>query len=657
MKLVGISLNKSKNFDKPVGLSPKTIQEVQDRAEIEEVVGDYVPLKKKGQNMWACCPFHDEKTPSFSVAPNKGIYKCFGCGKAGDSIQFIMDLEGLNFPEAIRQLADKYGIEIEETESSPEQQEAYNERESLYIVLNFAAEYFKDLLHNHPQGKSIGLSYFKERGFSNATIDKFDLGFTLDQWDGLIKAAKTAGHSEELLEKAGLIIKKEDKTYDRFRNRVIFPIHSISGKPIAFGARILINDKKQPKYINSPETDVYHKSEVLYGIAQAKKSIRDEENCFLVEGYTDVISLHQSGVENVVASSGTSLTTQQIKLIGRYAQNVTVLFDGDAAGLKAAMRGIDLILEGGLNVKVVIFPDGEDPDSYSQKMGDEAFKSFLDENAKDFIRFKSDLLLEETKQDPIKKAETIQDIVRSISKIPDPVKRAIYIKECSDILEIDEALLIAEQNKVILREKQSKGDITKRQANYLSESYNQAPEQIQKQYTPFDVVALQERESIRLLLTYAELPLADDKLVIDYLLQELADTEFIHPVYAEILKDFVSNLKDGVILNESYFIKNGSEEVRKVIFSLYTDRYELSENWEKKFEIYTPHERHILNDSIYIHVLRLKHRSILHLMEKNTEKLKNTDTQEDEQIVLQYLMQLNQAKMEIGNLLGMVVVK
>ncbi len=640
-----------------MGLSPKTIQEVQDRAEIEEVVGDYVPLKKKGQNMWACCPFHEEKTPSFSVAPNKGIYKCFGCGKAGDSIQFIMDLEGLNFPEAIRQLADKYQIEIEETESSTEQQEAYNERESLYIVLNFASDYFKDLLHNHPQGKSIGLSYFKERGFSNATIDKFDLGFTLDQWDGLIKAAKTAGHTEELLEKAGLIIKKEDKTYDRFRNRVIFPIHSISGKPIAFGARILINDKKQPKYINSPETDVYHKSEVLYGIAQAKKSIRDEENCFLVEGYTDVISLHQSGVENVVASSGTSLTSQQIKLIGRYTQNVTVLFDGDAAGLKAAMRGIDLILEGGLNVKVVIFPDGEDPDSYSQKMGDEAFKSFLAENAKDFIRFKSDLLLEETKQDPIKKAGTIQDIVRSISKIPDPVKRAIYIKECSDILEIDEALLIAEQNKVVLRDKQSKGDITKRQANYLSESFNQAPEQIQKQYTPFDVVALQERESIRLLLTYAELPLADDKLVIDYLLQELADTEFIHPVYAEILEDFVSHLQKGTILNESYFIKNGSEEVRNVIFSLYTDRYELSENWEKKFEIYTPHERHILNDSIYIHVLRLKHRSILHLMEKNTEKLKDTDSQEDEQIILHYLMQLNQAKMEIGNLLGMVVVR
>ncbi|WNB17162.1 DNA primase [Marivirga arenosa] len=640
-----------------MGLSQKTIQDVQDRVEIEEVVGDYVPLKKKGQNLWACCPFHDEKTPSFSVAPNKGIYKCFGCGKAGDSIQFIMDLEGLNFPEAIRQLAEKYGIEIEETESSPEQQEAYNEKESLYIVLNFAAEYFKDLLHNNPQGKSVGLSYFKERGFSNATIDKFDLGYTLDQWDGLINAAKKAGHTEELLEKAGLIIKKEDKTYDRFRNRVIFPIHSISGKPIAFGARILVNDKKQPKYINSPETEVYHKSEVLYGISQAKQSIRNEENCYLVEGYTDVISLHQSGVENVVASSGTSLTTQQIKLIGRYTDNVIVLFDGDAAGLKAAMRGIDLILEGGLNVKVVIFPDGEDPDSYSQKMGDEAFKNYLNENAKDFIRFKSDLLLQETKKDPIRKAETIQDIVRSISKIPDPVKRAVYIKECSDILEIDEALLVAEQNKIVLRDKQSKGDITKRQANYLSENYSQTPEQIQKQYTPFEVVALQEKESIRLLLTYADLPLADDKLVIDYLLQELDDTEFIHPVYSEILNEFVAHLKEGKILNESYFIKNGSEEVRKVIFSLYTDRYELSENWEKKFEIYTPHERHILNDSIYTHVLRLKHRSILHLMEKNTEELKNVKSEADEEVILQYLMQLNQAKLEIGNLLGMVVVK
>lgn len=640
-----------------MNLSQKTIRDVQERADIEEVVSDFVPLKKKGQNLWACCPFHEEKSPSFSVSPNKGIYKCFGCGKAGDAIQFIMDLEGLSFPEAIKQLAEKYGIEIEEDQLMPEDQVKYNERESLFIILNFAAEYFKNLLHNHEEGISIGLSYFKERGFSKNTIEEFDLGYSLNIWDGLLTAAKKAGHSEELLEKAGLIIKKEDKTYDRFRNRVIFPIHSIAGKPIAFGARILINDKKQPKYINSPETEVYHKSDVLYGIAQAKQHIRNLENCYLVEGYTDVISLHQSGVKNVVASSGTSLTTNQIKLIGRYSQNITVLFDGDAAGIKASLRGIDLILEGGLNVKVVLFPDGEDPDSYSQKMGEEAFKTYLKDNAKDFIRFKSDLLLEEAKKDPIRKAETIQDIVRSIAKIPDPVKRAIYIKECSDMLEIDEAILIAEQNKILLREKQAKGDITQRQANQLNESFSQAPEQVQKKYSPFEIAAIQEKESVRLLLSYGDLPIAENTLVVEYLLKELSDAEFVHPVYAQILKDFKENLAQGKILNEAYFIKNGSEEVRKAIFSLFTDRYTLSENWENKFQIYTVHEKHILNDSIYIHVLRLKHRSILHLFDQNIQKLKSAESVEEESKLLKYQMQLNQAKLEIGNLLGMVVVK
>ncbi|PTB96032.1 DNA primase [Marivirga lumbricoides] len=640
-----------------MNLSQKTIRDVQERVDIEEVVSDFVPLKKKGQNLWACCPFHEEKSPSFSVSPNKGIYKCFGCGKAGDAIQFIMDLEGLSFPEAIKQLADKYGIEIEEDQLMPEDQVKYNERESLFIILNFAAEYFKNLLHHHEEGQSIGLSYFKERGFSKNTIEEFDLGYSLNNWDGLLNAAKKAGHSEELLEKAGLIIKKEDKTYDRFRNRVIFLIHSIAGKPIAFGARILVNDKKQPKYINSPETEVYHKSDVLYGISQAKQHIRNLENCYLVEGYTDVISLHQSGVKNVVASSGTSLTTNQIKLIGRYSQNITVLFDGDAAGIKASLRGIDLILEGGLNVKVVLFPDGEDPDSYSQKMGEEAFKNYLTENAKDFIRFKSDLLVQETKKDPIRKAETIQDIVRSIAKIPDPVKRAIYIKECSDILEIDEAILVAEQNKILLREKQVKGDITQRQANQLSESFSQAPEQIQKKYSPFEVAAIQEKESVRLLLSYGDLPVAENTLVVEYLLKELSDAEFVHPVYSEILKEFKLNLAEGKILNEAYFIKNGSEEVRKAIFSLFTDRYTLSENWENKFQIYTVHEKHILNDSIYIHVLRLKHRAILHLFDQNTQKLRAATSVEEESKLLQYQMQLNQAKLEIGNLLGMVVVK
>ncbi len=642
-----------------MNLSQSTIQEVQERADIEDVVSDYISLKRKGQNLWACCPFHNEKSPSFSVAPNKGIYKCFGCGKAGDSIQFIMDLDGLSFPEAIKQLAEKYGIEIAEDERLPAQQEAYNEKESLYIVLNFAAAYYKKQLHEHEEGRSIGLSYFKERGFSNQTVEKFDLGYALNSWDGLLNEAKAAGHSEELLEKAGLIIKKEDtsKIYDRFRNRVIFPVHAISGKPIAFGARILIKDKKQPKYINSPETPVYHKSDVLYGMFQAKQAVRNEDNCLLVEGYTDVISLHQNGVENVVASSGTSLTTNQIQLISRYTKNITVLFDGDTAGIKASLRGIDLILEGGLNVKVVLFPDGEDPDSFSQKLGEEGFKKYLEDNAKDFIRFKSDLLLEDTKKDPIRKAETIQEIVRSISKIPDPVKRAIYIKETSDILEIDEALLVAEQNKIILRERQVKGEITKRQANNLSHSFSQANEQIQKKYSPFEVAAIQEKESIRLLLSYGELPLAEETTLIQYLITEFKNTEFIHPVYKEIFAAFKAHLNDGEILNEAYFIKNGNEEVRKAIFSLFTDRYELSENWEKKFQIYTVHERHILNDSAFTHVLRLKHRSILHLLDVNTQKLKENDSLMEEQRILKYQIQLNDAKREIGDLLGMVVVK
>jgi DNA primase len=390
---------------------------------------------------------------------------------------------------------------------------------------------------------------------------------------------------------------------------------------------------------------------------QAKQTIRNEDNCFLVEGYTDVISLHQSGVENVVASSGTSLTTNQIQLISRYTKNITVLFDGDTAGIKASLRGIDLILEGGLNVKVVLFPDGEDPDSYSQRLGDEAFKKYLEDNAKDFIRFKSDLLLEDTKKDPIRKAETIQEIVRSISKIPDPVKRAIYVKETSEILEIDEAILVAEQNKIILREKQVKGDITKQQANNLSHNYSQASEQIQKKYSPFEVAALQEKESIRLLLSYGDLPLAEETTLIQYLINEFKSTEFIHPVYKRIFEDFKNYLNKGEILNEAHFIKNGDEEIRKAIFSLFTDRYELSENWEKKFQIYTIHERHILNDSAFTHVLRLKHRSILHLLDLNVQKLRETDSLIEEEKILRYQMQLNEAKREIGDLLGMVVVK
>ncbi len=371
-----------------------TIAEIKNRIDIEEVVSDFVSLKRKGQNLWACCPFHNEKTPSFSVSPAKGFYKCFGCGKGGDSIDFVMEAEKLNYLEAIKYLAKKYGIEIKEEELSEDELKEQSERESLYIVLNFAKEYFVKSLNSSTEGKSIGLSYFKERDIAEEILQKFELGYTLDKWDGLLTAAKEAGHSVELLEKAGLIIPKDDRFYDRFRGRVVFPVHNVSGRVVAFGARALKKDDK-PKYINSPETPVYHKSQVLYGLFQAKQAIRQQENCYLVEGYTDVTRLHQIEIENVVASSGTSLTTDQIRLIKRYTPNITILYDGDEAGLKASFRGIDMILEQGMNVKVVMFPAGEDPDSFVRSHRSIEVEEFLASNSKDFIQFKTNILLKE----------------------------------------------------------------------------------------------------------------------------------------------------------------------------------------------------------------------------------------------------------------------
>ena len=437
-----------------MSISKLTSDKVKERADIVEVVGDYVPLKKKGQNMWACCPFHGEKSPSFSVSPAKQIYKCFGCGKAGDPIQFVMDIEGVGFQEAIRHLAGRYGIEVEEDETrTPEQNLEQNERESLFIATNFAKDFFVKNLQTE-EGRSIGLSYFKERGFSPHIIEKFDLGYALDGWDHLLKAAKSAGFEEDILLKAGLILQREgdaSRVYDRFRGRVTFAIHNVSGKPIGFGARILTKDKNQPKYINSPETPIYHKSDVLYGIFQAKKAIRDLDNCFLVEGYTDVVSMHLSGIENVVASSGTSLTEGQIKLIKRFANQVTVLYDGDPAGIKASIRGIDLLLEGGLNVKAVVFPHGEDPDSFSRKVGTQAFQDYLKDNSRDFIGFKIGLYQDEFAKDPIRKAEVIREIVQSIGKIPDPIVRSVYAKEASGLLQIEEEIIHAELNKSLIK--------------------------------------------------------------------------------------------------------------------------------------------------------------------------------------------------------------
>lgn len=429
-------------------ISKSTIDQVYETARLEEVIGDFVQLKKSGSNFKGLSPFSDERTPSFMVSPVKQIWKDFSSGKGGNVVAFLMEHEHFTYPEAIKYLAKKYNIEVEETERTDEQKEQANERESMYLVSEFAQKHLSTILWENELGKAIGLSYFKERGFTDDTIKKFGLGYNLDHWDAFTKVALDKGYQLEYLEKTGLTIVKENpdnsgakRMFDRFKGRVMFPIHSMSGRVLGFGGRILTNDKKAAKYLNSPESDIYHKSKVLYGIYFAKQAIAKEDNCYLVEGYTDVIQFYQRGIHNVVASSGTALTPDQIRLINRLTKNITVLFDGDAAGLRASLRGIDLILEQGMNVRVCTFPEGEDPDSFSKNNSLEDVESYLEENAKDFIQFKASILMEEAASDPIKRADTVRDIVNSISKIPDRIKQEIYIQECAHIMKVSETVL------------------------------------------------------------------------------------------------------------------------------------------------------------------------------------------------------------------------
>lgn len=422
-------------------ISQNTIDSVFETARVEEVIGDFVNLKRAGSNFKGLSPFSDERSPSFMVSPAKGIWKDFSTGKGGNSVKFLMEHSQFTYPEAIRYLAKKYNIEIEETEQTEAEKANTDLRESMYLVSEFAAKYFQDVLVNSEEGKAIGLSYFKERGFTNETIKKFNLGYSPETWDALTKEALGKGYKLEFLESTGLTIPREDRPFDRFKGRVMFPIQSMSGRVLGFGGRILTNDKKAAKYLNSPESDIYHKSKVLYGIYHAKQSIAKQNNCYLVEGYTDVIQFSQAGIENVVASSGTALTPDQIRLINRLTRNITVLFDGDAAGLRAAIRGIDLILEEGMNVRVCSFPQGEDPDSFARKNSHDDLVAYLENNSKDFIQFKASILMGEAKNDPIKKADLIRDMVASISKIPDRIQREVYIQECARIMDISEQVL------------------------------------------------------------------------------------------------------------------------------------------------------------------------------------------------------------------------
>ena len=507
-------------------ISQSTIDSVFETARVEEVIGDFVNLKRAGSNFKGLSPFSDERSPSFMVSPAKGIWKDFSTGKGGNSVKFLMEHSQFTYPEAIRYLARKYNIEIEETEQTDAEKAITDVRESMYLVSEFAKDYFHQTLLNSEEGKAIGLSYFKERGFTNETIKKFSLGYSPETWDALTKEALGKGYKLEFLESTGLTIPRDDRPFDRFKGRVMFPIESMSGRVLGFGGRILTNDKKAAKYLNSPESDIYHKSKVLYGIYQAKQSIAKQNNCYLVEGYTDVIQFHQAGIENVVASSGTALTPDQIRLVNRLTRNITVLFDGDAAGLRASIRGIDLILEEGMNVRVCAFPDGEDPDSFARKNSHDDLVAYLEENSKDFIQFKASILMKEAKNDPIKKADLIRDMVTSISKIPDRIQREVYTQECARIMDISEQVLVSTLAQLIQKDiteanKKQKHDqkpfeVHRNQKNYSGgdpeDPRNGPPEDYpgepgypaQQQAEKVDILYRLERKVIEILLLYGD---------------------------------------------------------------------------------------------------------------------------------------------------------
>jgi DNA primase len=635
-------------------ISRDTIDEVKSRIDIVDVIGDFITLKRSGQNYKALSPFTNEKTASFYVVPSKGIFKDFSSGKGGDGITFVMEHEGMSYLEAIRYLAKKYGVEIKEEAISAEQHVQQSDRDSLYIVTNYAKDHYRDLLFQNEEGKSIGLSYFRERGFNDRTIEKFDLGYSLNEWDNFNKKALSAGYSEEMLEKAGLIVRKDGgRFYDRFRGRVIFPVHNLAGKVIAFGARILTKEKDQPKYINSPETEIYHKSNVLYGIFQAKNAIRREDFCYLVEGYTDVISLHQADVDNVVASSGTALTEEQIKLIRRFTENVTVLFDGDVAGIKAALRGIDLVLKGGLNVRIVLLPDSEDPDSFSRKMGSADFKKYLKDHTQDFISFKIDLYSKEASNDPIKKAEAIRDIVTSISLIPDPIKRSVYIQEAGQLLRMTESVLLNELNKIVIQErrKKSSGDAQKETSPFL-----EAPSEIPSEYK-LDIKVneqIQEREVVRLLINYADSEIDEDLDLVSYFITEFEDLQFTNSTYAKIYHEFYEAKTKGEIIDSSYFLNTGSEDIKKLVAELTTRKHYVSPHWADKYHIFFNDEKERIQEHAHQNVLRRKYRYVQRLIEENKEKLKDTNSIDQVDELLEIQTRLKNADVEIARQLGIV---
>ena len=623
-----------------------TVEKVLETAnsQIIEVVSDFVTLRRRGINYLGNCPFHNEKTPSFTVSPHKGIFKCFGCGEGGNALNFIMKHDQLSFVDAVKYLGKKFNIHIEEEEYSPEQLKQKNERESMLVLSEYAGHLFSKNLNETDEGKSVGLSYFRSRGFRDDIINKFQLGYSPEQRDALTKEAQKQGYKLEYLEKTGLSVVRDNYQADRFRGRVIFPIHSLAGKVIAFGGRILKTDKKTAKYLNSPESEIYHKSRVLYGIYQAKQEVTRQDRCYLVEGYTDVLSFHQSGISNVVASSGTALTSDQIRLIARFTKNITIIYDGDPAGLKASLRGIDLVLAEGMNVKILLLPDGEDPDTFAKERNEEQLTKYIEEHQQDFIKFKTSLLLEDAKNDPIKKAQLIQDIVRSISTIPDSITRSVYVKECSTLLKVDERVLVQETGK--MQQKKQEEDFRRntprpnaptQQTPQVAQPVNSAPS------NPFE---LEEREILRFLVKYGEKPVNPEETenivsVGQYILHELKQDDLlsVNPIYNKMMDAydlFSANTETPAL---KFFVNNTDPDLSKLASDLIGKEHDLSKI-HQKFGIVT-NANDLLPRLVPKVVAELKWKKVKIVLKEKRLQLQQMEAEGNMESLMELMQELN----------------
>jgi DNA primase len=647
-----------------------TVDRIMEATDIVEVIGEFVSLKKRGANYVGLSPFANERTPSFTVSPAKGIFKDFSSGKGGSAVTFLMELEKFTYPEALKWLAKKYSIEVEETKEAPEDREADNRRESLMIVSGYAAKFFHESLLDTDEGQSIGLSYFKERGFSTETINKFELGYSPDQWEAFTGQAIKEGYQPEFLIESGLSVKRDNgNLYDRYRGRVMFPIHSFTGRVIAFGGRTLKTDKNVPKYVNSPESEIYHKSSVLYGLYFAKKSIREEDNCYLVEGYADVISVHQAGIENVVASSGTSLTVEQIRLIGRLTKNITILYDGDAAGIKAAIRSLDIVIEEGLNVKIVLFPDGHDPDSYVRKVGTSAFLTYIKSTGKDFIDFKTDILLKDTADDPIGRANAFTEISKTISLIKDELKRSEYTKIASHKFKIDERQFLGIINKNINDERIKKQKANERAIEKSEEENNQQTDSGSEHTTlsqrELEAIAFQEasqeKEIIRLLLLYGNKVIDWDGIANTYIgpfmIAELNDVEFEQPACKTFVELYSKEVENGVLPEEQFFIHYPDKDIVDLTVTLIATKYTLSDNWYEMHRITVPDEQANMKATILGAIFHLKMHKVGKLLENLRKELQVAETAEEQDILLSQYMRMKKVEKSISDYLGSVILK